>query len=137
VTVEAILARARRRMTDVMSDSVTVRRSVPGAGTYSTVTKTHTPTAAATVYTGAAIVRADPSERTERLGEDGSVVVWRYVVKFPAETDIRRGDSVEVTASTYDAQMVGVSVWVLEVEFDEWHTARVAHCSDQRAEVTA
>lgn len=135
MTVESIIARARQRHADVMDTTVTVKRK-GGGGVYDSSTQTYDPGTWSTVYDGQAIVHGARSQSVElRSGEDGAVLLPHYTVKLPVAVAPLRGDSITVTASTHDSALVGLTVWVLDVEQDEWATTRVAYCTDQIAEV--
>jgi hypothetical protein len=134
VTVESIVARARARYEDVMSEAVQLRRGT-GTATWDSSTSTYTPGVGAVVYDGQALVRPPTRDTRSNDAEDGTVVEFGYVVKFPANTVVERGDTVTVTASTYDAAMVGRTVWVHHAPVDGWQSARVAFCTEQRPEV--
>lgn len=133
MSIAGVLARGKARHEALMSDTVTVVRGAGhGAGVYDSSTKRYTPQAGATVYTGKARIVAQTGETA---GEAGGIVTSAFLLEVPAGTDIDRGDSVTITAATHDPGLVGLTVWVTGSDLDEWATARVAQCSDQRPEV--
>jgi hypothetical protein len=132
MSIDQAIRRGQYRYLGLMDTTVTVRRG-SSSGAYNPATKTYTPTAGVSVYAGAAIVHA--GQPGDTAGEEGAVRQVRFVVKFPALTDIERGDSVTVTASVHDSGLVGLTVWVLQTEPDEWSICRTAYCTDQITEV--
>jgi hypothetical protein len=133
MSIGTLLARARAKHESLMTTTVTVKRATAG-GTFNDATLTYTSGAGTTVYTGVCHLRPIPGIAPE---EAGTVISNRYVVKFPADTDIRRGDVVSVTASPLDTLLVGSTLWVLSSSLDEWRTARHTECADQSPEVIA
>lgn len=136
MSLAGLLARGKARHESLMSDTVTVTRGAGhAAGVYDSSTKTYTPQNGPTVYSGKA--RVILGQGSEQRAEDGATVEMPFVVEFPAGTVLERGDSITVTASTYATELVGLTVWVLDVDLDEWATATVTHCTDHQAEATA
>jgi hypothetical protein len=137
MSVDSVIARARTAYEGVMSTTVVVSRGGNG-GTFDPVTLTYTPSTGTSVYSGACLIR----KGADRPGpppheESGAVIANAYVGKFPADTSIVRGDSVTVTASTYDISLVGLTLWVVDSDSDGWQTTRVVQLSDQIPEVLA
>jgi hypothetical protein len=131
--LQSIILRGRRRMADTMSNAVTITRPGAGpAGTYDPSTRTYTPAAPRTIYTGAAIVHAHSGTSDN---EDRSVITNEYVVKVPSDVAVQRGDMVLVARSAFEPMAVGLTLWVQTVTIDEWSVARVAVCTAQAPEV--
>lgn len=134
MSVDTAIARFRTLLDGVTSATATVARG-GAAGTFDEGTLTYVPGAGSTVYSGPCLPRPAGMVGGPGSGEQGAVLEYSYVVKFPASADIARGDSVTFTESDHDPDLVGVSLWVADVQVDEWKVGQVAKCSDQRPEV--
>ena len=131
MTLDSAIRRARAAYATVMDCTVTVRRAATD-GAYSPSTHQWTPGGDTVVYTGMAIVRPAGGDTP---GEQGAVREGDYTVKLPADSDVRRGDSITVVSSTHDQGLVGSTLWALEADLDSWQTVRVVRCSTQQPEV--
>lgn len=132
VRATPFIDRMRLRQAGLFTSTVTVSRGA-GEGTWDPEAGTWTPGAGTDVYEGPALVRATQRRgaREDDLGELGATVLAPFTAKLPPDTDVRRGDTITVTASEHDASLVGLDLYVLHVPYDEWQIARVALCTDQ------
>lgn len=133
MTVAAFIERMRTKQEALYSSTVAVTRD-GGPGAIDSATASYAAPTTTTIYTGAALVRPD-SDHDVTTGET-SVELSDFVVKLPVDTAVAIGDTVTVTASTYDTGLVGVTLRVLHVDADEWQIARVARCAAQTARPT-
>lgn len=125
MTVDSAIRRFRTRQAEQFTTTATVTRRV-GEPEFDPDTGAVTETAE-TVYTGPCKIRPDTIRSTgEADTGQTSVSLPDYNGKFPVDTDIQRGDTVTVTASVYDAGMVGRSFTVTMAQSDEWQISRVA-----------
>lgn len=123
MTVDAFLARMRVRQAELFSSTVTVTRRAT-VGSFNETTASWSAPSETTVYTGAALVR--PMTATVDEAGRTSTAIDTYVVKLPVDTAVHVGDVVTVTASTFDAGLVGVTLRVIDVPVDEWQVCRRA-----------
>lgn len=121
MTVQRTLERGRLAARRLMVDTCTVTRpGAFGAPDESTGIPTRTTTS---VYSGAC--RVKPEQPGEQSAGEREVVTRRFVVSLPADTDgVAVGDVVTVTASVYDAGLVGASLVVVGVPVGSHLTAR-------------
>lgn len=79
------------------------------------------------IYEGRCQVRATSGtgRRDVQVGER-EARLSSLRAKFPADTDVRVDDWLEITASTYDAGIVGRTFRVTDVLWDDWQINRVA-----------
>lgn len=124
MSIATALARFRVKQAEQFSDTATVVRPV-GEPEF---TGEHYSQDAVTIYTDepckirpAAIGGEDQSGAGETL-----VSTPDSEAKFAVNSDLRIGDVVTVTASLYDAGMVGRTYRVKRVPADAWQIARVA-----------
>jgi hypothetical protein len=120
MSLGGIVARGRAAAERLMVDTCTIKRPTGMSGT-DPVTETY----AAAHYTGACrVVTREVDAITPDAGEREATVL-RLRVDLPATTsDVRVGDVVTVTASTYDAQLVGRSFRVVAPFHGSQKTAR-------------
>lgn len=122
MSVASHIDRMRRRQADLFDSTVTIERPDPAPVTDPNGVLVFTPSA---VYTGAGLVRpaaADGSARPQTGDERATLT--RYLVKVPVDTAAELGDTVTVTASAFDADLVGVTGVVVAVAPDEWQISR-------------
>lgn len=131
MTVSGLIGHMRRREADLASSTVQISRpAVESAATLNTTTGALTPGTSSLIYDGPALVRpenpteVDAAERREHLA--------RHIVKVPADTTALIGDQVTVTASTFDADLDGAVMTVVDVVVDEWQIVRRLICERQR-----
>jgi hypothetical protein len=118
---EMFLAVQRRREEASFScEAVVTRRD--GEGELDETTGIHSH-GSDTIYEGACLVR--PALRDLRKvsfgGDQRTLHV--YDVQFPADTELEVLDTITVTVSA-DASLVGRSLVVRDVQYDEWQTVR-------------
>lgn len=120
----------RSRVAARLTETGTVTRPGEGDGVFDPETGEYTFPPPTVVHDGPLLVR--PQNRGERVVEAGGATyaLTRYDVTLPAGVDVRRADTVTVTAAPYDDALVGVSLTVLDVPLDAWQVARV--CVAQR-----
>lgn len=123
MSIATAIARFRAKQADQFTDEATVSRPVGEPTTDSTtgeVTQDYTD-----VLAGPCKIR--PLERSGSDVTAGETRVRQVDVggKWPVDSDIRNDDIVTVTASEYDASMVGRQYRVTEVNADGWQIARV------------
>lgn len=133
MNVAPFVNRMRAEQELLFSSTVTITRFV-SEGAFDPDTAEYGPIVTSSVYAGPALVRPQ-KEGTVESGEV-VVVVSGYQVKVPVDTDVEVGDVVTITASTYDAALVDLTLRVSDVSPDEWQICRVAHCVDQKARPT-
>lgn len=130
MTVASLIAHMRSREADLASSTVQITADSTSAPTLNTSTGLLTAGSPTLNYDGPALVRpenaaeVDAAERNEHIG--------RYLVKLPANTTVSIGDQVTVTGSTYDEDLVGKVMTVVDVETDEWQVVRRLYCEEQR-----
>ena len=136
MSVDSIIRKARTAYQGVMTTTVTVTRGT-GSGTFNPATLSYHPSTQTTVYTGPCLMRpvGKPGHSTGQPEEMAAMLAYQYLIKFPANTPVQRGDAVTVTGSTYDSTLVGVTVWVADVDSDEWQTTQDAKCVNEIPEV--
>lgn len=123
MSIASAITRFRTRQAAQFSDTVTVRRQVGEASTDSItggVTRNRD-----VVYSGPCKVR--PADRSGFDVHAGETEFRRIAMvgKFPVDQDIRKDDLVTVTASTFDATMVGRQYRVTDHAADGWQIAKV------------
>lgn len=123
MSIESAIARFRTKQADQFSDTVTVARQVGELITDSEtgeVTRDFTP-----IYAGLCKIR--PADRAGQDVHVGETELRRLTMvgKFPVDEDIRKDDVVTVTASRFDATMVGRQYRVTEHPADGWQIAKV------------
>lgn len=123
MSIATAITRFRSRQADQFSDEAIVSRPTgeldtdPSTGE---VTQDYDD-----VYEGVCKIRpADRSGSDVTAGET-TLRMIDMVGKFPVDEDIQKDDIVTVTASLYDASMVGRQYRVTEVPADAWQIARV------------
>lgn len=124
MTVDAAIARFRRRQGDLLRDEATVTRPA-ATGVLNTSDNSWTPATATFVYEGPCLLRAFTWEGTDVQYGDIEVRLRRVRAKFPPDTDIEFDDVVVPTASIYDESLVGVAFRVTDSFRDGWQIARV------------
>lgn len=87
-----------------------------------------------TIYSGPVGLRPQGTEA--RIVEYGgqAVTLRTYDVELPADTDVRRGDELTVTASPLDADLVGRTLTVIDVLYDDRQVVRRAVVQDNITE---
>lgn len=125
MSVAEFVGRMRERQADLFTTTVTVTHQ-DATGTFDPATASYDLGAATTVYTGPALVRPQIIEGSIDVLTAGETTAETdtYRVKFPVDTALVVGDLVTVTGSTYDAGLVGITMRVLTVGFDEWQITR-------------
>lgn len=123
MSIETAIARFRARQAEQFSDEITFSRP---AGELVTDSETGAVTQPyEDAYEGPCKIRpADRGGNDVDAGETELRMV-DMVGKFPVDSDIRKDDIGVVTASEYDASMVGRQYRVTEAPADGWQIARV------------
>ncbi|MFB7288979.1 DUF6093 family protein [Actinacidiphila glaucinigra] len=128
----AFLARGRAAAQELQSERI--RLWLPGEGTFDRTTGTTTPTVAADYYTGPARVKPVTTSQEVEAGET-TVALRDYVVSVPWSTAVGErpvpGALVDVLASP-DARMVGLRLWVTDIEHSSTATAWRIRAEDRQ-----
>lgn len=120
----AALAAGRAAHLAVMLDTCTVTRA--GAKTFDESTRQYTQGPPTTVYTGRC--RVKPWRGDDEEAAEAEISVYRYQVRFPltpTAPEIKREDSVTITASTHPA-MAGKVLTITDPEVSTTATALTA-----------
>jgi hypothetical protein len=122
MSVASFITRSRRRQADLFDGTCTIARPDPATITGPSGDLVFTTTA---IYSGACLARpaTDGGSARPQTGDERATLT-RYLVKVPVDTAAQLGDTVTVTASTYDADLVGVTGVVVAVAPDEWQISR-------------
>lgn len=122
MSVESAIRRFRRKQIRQASDTVTVARPTGDPVTNSETGAVTQPSTE--VYAGKAKIR--PAGQAGRDVETGETELRRIVsvAKFPPDTDIHKDDIITVTASRFDATMVGRQYRAVEHPGDGWQIAK-------------
>lgn len=126
MTLDAAIARFRRRQADLFRDTARVSRRSTSSGTLDTSSNVYTPATVTVVYEGPCLMRAFTWEGTDVQYGDAEVRLRRLRAKFPVGSDIVLDDVVVATESIFDESLVGVSFRVTDSFRDGWQIARVA-----------
>ena len=108
-----------------MTDTVTVTRVTGPPGEINSETGEREPAPTLTVYTGVGKIQTyEPHESARNSGEH-VYIEQRYHLHLPiTATQVLVGDTIEVTASATDTQVVGRSYRVAGEHAKTWATAR-------------
>jgi hypothetical protein len=128
MSVDSFVERMRARQEDLFSSTVTITRPTGTVNVGDDLVAS--PTTATAVYAGVALVRPEAPGEVQ-AGEQLEHLA-RHLVKVPANTDVRIGDTVTVDASDHDEQLVGVALVVVDSVLDEWSISRRLTCEQQR-----
>lgn len=122
MTVDTAIARFRRRQQDLFRDELTVTRTVgEPEWDINTGEPLHTTTV---TYIGSGLVRAQNWQGTKTMYGGDPVTVGDTFARFPPDADVDYGDTITVTASTYDEALVGRTFRVIRPLRDGWQIAR-------------
>lgn len=125
MSIDSALHRFRNRQAEQFSDACTVQRPV-GEPEFDTDTETYTQDVVS-VYVGVCKLRPVAIRGDDEANAGETLVATPdSECKFPVDTDIQRGDILTITASLYDAGMVGKTFTVGRVPSDAWQIARIA-----------
>lgn len=123
MSVDTAVARFRRRQADLFRDTGTVTRAAgepiynPDSGSYSQPT--------ITVYVGPCLVRPPSgNEANEVQAGQQEVALVALIGKFPVDAAVRRDDVLTLSASTYDAALVGKALRIGAAPNDGWQICR-------------
>ena len=123
MSIDTAITRFRAKQADQFSDEATVSRPAGEPTTNATtgaVTQDYDD-----VLTGPCKIRPAGRTGSEVTAGETEVHLFPMAGKWPVDADIRRDDIVTVTASLYDASMVGRQYRVTEAPADGWQIARV------------
>lgn len=123
MSLNSAIARFRRRQADLFRDEASVERPT-GTGTLDPVTGEWTPDPPTQIYDGACLIRGQRWEAAEVMVGGTEALLPHLQAKFPVDTDVRKDDLVTVTASTFDAGLVGESFRVRDPHNDGWQISR-------------
>jgi hypothetical protein len=123
--LDALLAAGRAAASGLQRERI--RLWLPGPGVFNRDTGTTTPEVAADYYTGLARVKASSASTGQEVEAGEKTVTLRdFVVSLPWDADVSGrpvvGALVDVLASP-EARMVGLRLWVTDVEFGSTATA--------------
>lgn len=123
MTYSSVLSVGQRTALSLMVDACTITR-VTGAGTQNETTGRIVPTTTQ-LYAGQCQVRVP--QQAAQAPEVGarSATIQGAIVKVPlAVEDVRIGDTVTITASVHDPELVGRVFTVAQLHHKTWPTAR-------------
>lgn len=125
MTVHDLLARGRAAAAALFTDTVAVTRVTGAPGPVDPVTGERGPGATTQIYAGPGKIQTyEPHESARKSGEH-VYIEQRYHLHLPtAATAVRTGDTVTVTASETDAQLVGRTYRVAGEHAKTWATSR-------------
>ena len=126
--VVATLPGLRAQAESLMVDACTVTRA--GEPFWDEVTGTYTPGAGSTLYTGKCRVRMPDASSSETEAGEASWSLRGAVVSLPVvgSESVRVGDVVTVTASVWDAALVGQAFTVAGLHSQSLSSARRLKC---------
>lgn len=125
MTPAELIARGRARAEELMTDTVLVTRVVGEPGPLNPDTGEREPAPTITVYTGPGKIQTyEPHESSRDSGEH-IYIEQRYHLHLPISvTPVAVGDTITVTASTTDTQLIGRDYRVAGEHAKTWATAR-------------
>lgn len=134
MTAEATTLAGRTAAEELMVDECLITRGTT-QGTFNTTTLEYDTVAATEVYDGKCRVKPTGGQASDRQAQAGErqIALWPFTVSVPISvTGIQPDDLVTVTASSLDADLVGLQLRVRSVVQGTHITARRLGC-----EVTA
>lgn len=125
MTVHDLLARGRAAAEELMTDTVTATRVTGAPGAVNAATGDRAPGASTSIYNGIGKIQTyEPHESARKSGEH-VYIEQRYHLHLPiSATAVRVGDTITVTASPTDPQLVGRVYRVAGEHSKTWATAR-------------
>ena len=83
-----------------------------------------------TIYSGAALVRPSGGDAAMKMFGQEQISLATHVVVLPpiGVTDVGVGQTIEVTASLLDTELVGKKLTIRAIHFDSYNTMRIALC---------
>ena len=83
-----------------------------------------------TIYTGAALIRRASDQATERMFGQEQIASASHVAVLPPTgvSSVAVGQTIEVTASVLDTELVGQKLTIRAIHFDSYKTMLVALC---------
>ena len=123
MTLSTHLEFFRQQETDLFSETLTVTR--PSEGSYDPDTQTYT-AGGTSVYSGAGKIRVQRGVGYDLPVGGGDARLHALTLTLPADTAIAINDTVTVSASEHDADLVGRTYRITDVLRDGWQITRKA-----------
>ena len=123
MTLSTHLEFFRQQETDLFSETLTVTR--PGEGSYTAATQTYT-AGGTSVYSGGGKIRVQRGVGYDLAVGGGDARLHALTLTLPADTAIAKNDTVTVSASEHDADLVGRTYRITDVLRDGWQITRKA-----------
>lgn len=126
MSVDTFIARMRAKEQKTWRSEGTLTRA-SGGSTFNEATGEVIDDSPATIYEGICDVRAAGTSGRRRDAEvaEKEIRISALKGKFPADTPAQVNDWLTVSASSYDAGLVGRAFRVTDVIWDDWQIARV------------
>lgn len=125
MTLDTAIARFRSRQKALFRDECEITRASEEEPTFNEATGEYETPNPTEVYEGPCLLRpAGGLVGTDVIAGEREVRLSDYVLKLPANTPVRSNDSVSLTVSTYDDDLVGRSYRITDVLRDGWQIAR-------------
>ena len=129
--LDSAIARFRRRDREIWRSEGKVTRASTEAVEFDEDTGDETPADPTLVYEGPLQVRSSrQARRHDAEAGEREVRIAALEAKFPANTAVFVDDVLEVTASIYDADLVGRTFRLTDVLRDDWQISRVAQLEE-------
>lgn len=97
-------------------------------GTYNPATLQYDTPSTSVVYSGGVLIRATKGDQIEERGMSGEMLYTHTILLPHSATGISVGNTVTVTASVYDPDLVGAVLTVQSVHQDTYNTRRELRC---------
>lgn len=125
--LDSVISRARRRERGLWRTTGRLMRASDEAPTFNTTTGKDTLAEPAVIYEGPCHLSATTtSGRRDTQAGEREIRISALRAKFPPETPAKVDDVLEITASTYDPELVGRSFRVTDIVWHAWQVTRVA-----------
>ncbi len=126
-TPSSVIAELRTRWATRLIDTVTVTRTT-GRGTLNTTTGLYSGATTSEIYSGDALIRPVKTTDQVNVGQQETSVVELDVFMPHDAGDFQPEDLGTIDAVTYDSDLVGKTMRVVEVEYDSYLTRTRVRC---------